>query len=154
MTGESPTEAPSYEVHCDCGAVALRLHGAPLVHAVCHCSDCRDLLNIPYNALAAWDGPDVQITRGASHLIEYAYPGKTMKRYVCDGCGATLFNTNAYGWGVVAQALLRKCHADRLPPELESDKHFFYAERIVDISDALPKFLRGVDGPLYEDAGT
>ena len=145
----SEPEEKQYHVHCDCGAVELTLRGAPIVHASCHCQDCRDLLNIPFNALDAWDGDVAEVTRGREHLIEYPYPGKAMKRYTCRECGATLCNTNAYDWAVVSQALIRKCNGDLLPGELASDKHFFYEERVVDIRDALPKYLKGVDGPLY-----
>ena len=33
----------------------------------------------------------------------------------------------------------------------KSDKHFFYEQRVVNVNDDLPKYLRGTDGPLYED---
>ena len=141
---------PTYQVHCDCGDVSLRLRGKPIVHAYCHCQDCRDLLNAPVNALAAWDNDTVQVINGNERLAEYRYPGKAMKRCFCRKCGATLFNTKAYDWVVVSQSLLRKCGADRLPPELEFDKHVFYQERVIAIDDTLAKYLKGVDGPLYE----
>jgi hypothetical protein len=62
-----------------------------------------------------------------------------------------LFNTNKYQWRLVSQTLIRKCNANVLPGELASDKHFYYLERVVDINDQLPKYLQGVDGPLYEE---
>ncbi len=142
----------AYKIHCDCGDVTLTLHRSPIVHAYCHCQDCRDLLSIPINALAAWDRNDVSITKGEDRFIEYKYPDKAMKRYVCQSCGATIFNTNAYDWVVVSQSLIRKCYGDQLPAELASDKHFFYEERVIDVRDSLPKFLKGVDGRLYEDS--
>ena len=91
------------------------------------------------------------ITRGEHSLLQYDYPGKTMSRYHCKHCGELMFNTNVYGWRLVSQALLRKCNNHQLPEALKPDKHFFYEERVVDIKDSLPKFLQGVDGPLYED---
>ena len=48
-------------------------------------------------------------------------------------------NSNAAGWRVVSQLLIRKNFDDRMPPELESKMHFFYDRRIVDIDDDLPK---------------
>ncbi len=139
-----------YRVVCDCGSVELQIKGEPVVHAYCHCQDCRDLLDVPFNALTAWNEDQVQVVKGEEALLEYKYPGKEMKRYSCKSCGALLFNTNVYGWRLVSQALVRKCHAGELPVGLESDKHFYYEERVVDITDPLPKYLQGVDGPLYE----
>lgn len=90
------------------------------------------------------------VTLGTENLLEYKYPGKAMRRYSCKSCGVTLFNTNAYDWIVVSQALIRKCYSNELPIDFSSDKHYFYEERVVDVSDSLPKFLKGGDGPLHE----
>ncbi len=141
----------SYKVHCDCGSVELTLLGSPVVQAVCHCEDCRELLDIPFNALTAWETDAAIISKGEHSLLRFDYPGKTMSRYHCKHCGEMMFNTNVYGWRLVSQALLRKCHDNQLPAALKPDKHFYYEERVVDIKDPLPKFLQGVDGPLYED---
>jgi hypothetical protein len=64
-----------YSVQCDCGAVELSINGEPIVHAYCHCQDCRDLLHVPFNALTAWDAKHVQVTKGKNSLLEYSYPG-------------------------------------------------------------------------------
>ena len=72
-------------------------------------------------------------------LSEYQHPQLDMKRMFCSGCGETLFNTNAMDWRVVSQLLIRKCNGDELPDELHSDSHFYYARRIVDVDDDLPK---------------
>jgi hypothetical protein len=71
------------------------------------------------------------------------------ERCFCAHCGEVLFNTNVAGWRVVSQLLIAKCNDDELPAELRSDKHFFYEQRIVDVDDDLPKYLRGTDGPVY-----
>jgi len=54
-------------------------------------------------------------------------------------------------WRVISQLLISKCNNNEIPEDLRSDKHFYYEQRVVDIQDELPKFLRGTDGPLYED---
>lgn len=76
-----------------------------------------------------------------------------MKRYFCSRCGEVLFNTNSMGWHVVSQLLLTKCNNDTLPEELGSNKHFFYEQRIVDVADGLPKYLRGSDGQTFPPGG-
>lgn len=129
----------SYEVSCDCGSVRLKLNGEPRVRGFCHCEDCRDLLKIPYHSVTAWEGDSCQVNAGEVSVAEYQHPTKRMKRYFCSNCGETLFNTNAMGWRVVSQLLIRKNHGGELPPGLVPTMHFFYDRRIVDIDDALPK---------------
>ena len=129
----------SYHVECDCGAVELALRGEPRVRGFCHCEDCRELLKIPYHSVTAWEKDQVTITAGADRLREFQHPAKRMKRFYCGVCGETLFNTNAADWRVVSQLLIRKCYGGELPEALHSRMHFFYARRIVDIEDSLPK---------------
>jgi hypothetical protein len=128
-----------YDIACDCGSVKLRLHGEPRVRGYCHCEDCRGLLKIPYHSVTAWEGDSCEIVEGAEFVAEFQHPNKRMKRFFCTRCGETLFNSNAAGWRVVSQLLIRKNFDDRMPPELESKMHFFYDRRIVDIDDDLPK---------------
>jgi hypothetical protein len=128
-----------YNVHCDCGAVELEMTGTPRVHASCHCEDCRALLDAPYHSIVAWDADKVRVTSGADNTIEYKYPTLEMTCVFCRHCGETLFNTNAMGWRLVSQLLIRKCNEDAVPPEFESNAHFSYDRRIFDVDDAIPK---------------
>lgn len=129
----------TYKVHCDCNAVELEMTGSPRVHAFCHCEDCRDLLDVPYHSVTAWNAEDVNITHGGEHAVEYKYPTLEMTRVFCKHCGEVVYNTNAMGWRLVSQVLIRKCNNDVLPSELASNAHFYYDRRIVDIDDNLPK---------------
>jgi hypothetical protein len=128
-----------YQVHCDCGAVELEMTGSPKVQAFCHCEDCRALLDVPFHSVTAWDAGDVRVVSGAEDLVEYKYPTLDMTRAFCKLCGETVYNTNAMGWRLVSQLLIRKCNDDLLPQELESEAHFFYDRRIIDVDDTLPK---------------
>ena len=129
----------TYAVECDCSSVKLRLHGEPRVRGYCHCEDCRGLLKIPYHSVTAWEGDSCEIVAGEEFVAEFQHPAKRMKRIFCSNCGETLFNTNAAGWRVVSQLLIRKNYGEELPAGLESRMHFFYDRRIVDIDDDLPK---------------
>jgi hypothetical protein len=71
--------------------------------------------------------------------VEYKYPTPEMDRVSRKHCGETLYNTNALGWRLVSQLLIRKCGDDHLPEEFLSTAHFYYDRRIVDIDDQLPK---------------
>ena len=128
-----------YKVHCDCGAVELEMIGTPIVHAYCHCEDCRDLLDVPYHSVTAWDSENINFISGAEHTIEYKHPTLEMTRVFCKRCGETVYNTNAMGWKLVSQLLIRKCNNGELPDELRSNAHFYYDRRIIDIDDHIPK---------------
>ena len=144
-------ESKEYQAHCQCGAIEVKLKNTPIVHATCHCKDCRDLLDIPFHAVTAWNKDDVLFVKGEKHLAIYKHPSLEMTRCFCKNCGETVFNTNVMDWRVVSQLLISKCNNNVIPEQLKSDKHFFYEQRVVNVKDDLPKFLRGTDGPLYED---
>jgi len=130
-----------YQVQCDCNAVELTMHGDPKVHAYCHCEDCRELLQVPFHSVLAWDPEQLNITRGDEMVIEFQHPRKKMKRIFCKQCGDILYNTNAMGWKLVSQLLFRKCYDDTLPDAFTSNAHFFYDRRIIDIDDTLPQTM-------------
>ena len=129
----------NYQVQCDCGSVELSMQGAPRVHAFCHCEDCRNLLDVPYHSVTAWEGPNLDIARGAEHTVEYRHPTLAMTRVFCKHCGETLYNTNAMGWKLVSQLLISKRNNGELPEAFRSNSHFFYDRRIIDIDDQIPK---------------
>lgn len=128
-----------YRVACDCGSVKVNMSGEPRVRGFCHCEDCRDLLKIPYHSVTAWNQEQVTVEEGGEFLVGFQHPTKRMKRYFCARCGETLFNSNAMDWRIVSQLLVRKCYGGELPESLQSTKHFFYGQRVVDIDDDLPK---------------
>ena len=127
------------KIHCDCNAVQVTMSGDPKVHAFCHCEDCRELLQVPYHSIIAWEPEKVEITQGQENVVEYQHPSKRMKRVFCERCGDVLYNTNAMGWKLVSQLLFRKCNPGELPAAFQSNAHFFYDRRIVEIDDELPK---------------
>ena len=118
----------THQVHCDCNAIKISMEGKPKVHAYCHCDDCRELLQVPYHSVLAWESDKVSLVKGSESLIEYQHPKKKMKRMFCKDCGEVIYNTNAMGWKLVSQLLFKKCHENALPDGYESNAHFFYKE--------------------------
>ena len=139
-----------HHVHCHCGGIEITLNNKPIVHAYCHCVDCRDLLGLPFHSVTAWKEENVSIDKGAGLISAFKHPTLNMEKHFCSICGDVLFNTNGMNWSVVSQLLIAQSNGGKLPDELASDKHFFYEQRVTTVEDSLPKFLRGTDGPLYE----
>ena len=88
--------------------------------------------------MTAWDPDQLEILQGADDLNMFQHPRLNMKRAYCNCCGETLYNTNSMNWRVISQYLIRKC-LGVLPAELQSQSHFFYKSRVIDIDDSLPK---------------
>ena len=132
-------ENKEYEIKCGCGAVTVRMYGKPKVHAHCHCEDCRDLLNIPYHSVVAWEADNLHISAGQENTSTFHHPTLKMTRVFCTHCGDTVYNTNALDWKITSQHLIRKNYDGELPEEFMPTAHFYYNERIIDIDDDLPK---------------
>lgn len=130
-----------YKVQCDCGEVQLYITGLPKAKAYCHCSDCRAISKEPVHGVVAWGGDDVEVVKGTKLLGEYKLPDREMVRYFCTQCGTTVFSTSIVKWRLVSHALLSQPHHGVLPSELMPEFHLFYAERVMDVKDALPKYL-------------
>ncbi|MEH6396203.1 GFA family protein [Pseudoalteromonas sp.] len=141
----------TYKIHCNCERVEISLSNKPIVHAFCHCEDCRELLDIPFHSVTAWKEEEVSINKGLDTITVFQHPTLNMQKHFCKHCGEVLFNTNGMNWCVVSQLLISKCNGNELPQELISNRHFFYEQRVTDIQDDLPKYLRGTDGLLYQE---
>ena len=135
----------------DCGNIELNVSGKPMARGICHCLSCQALYNAAFHAGAVWPASGLAITHGQAAIKEYKLPDKELRRYWCGKCGAIVFNKNRFGHVVIPQARLRKANGGILSPEFTPQVHLFYASRIVNVDDDLPKFLAGIDGPLFED---
>jgi hypothetical protein len=113
----------------------VQLRNSPIDHAFCHCSDCRDLLDIPFYAVTAWKNEDAVIVKGEKDLSVYKLASLEMTRCFCRHCGEAVFNTNVMGWRAISQLLISKCYNNEIPEKLRSDKHFLLEQRVVDIQD-------------------
>ena len=82
----------------------------------------------------------------------FPHPAKSMSRTYCASCGEIVCGTNRFGMRVVSNSLAARAHGGQLPGDLQPTMHLFYRHRVIDVVDALPKFLDGWDGPTLDDA--
>lgn len=143
----------AFDIQCTCGTVTIRLNGAPAARAYCHCRACQDFYGLPVLAANAWPRDALLVTRGQEHLLDYPHPRLRMQRHYCGNCGETLFGGNRLGMAVVRTNLIARAFNGELPPAHAPAFHLFYAYRTLDVDDALPKYLEGWDGPLYQPTG-
>jgi len=123
---------------CHCGAIAYALAGAPVVHALCHCGDCRRHAGAPMVGWAMYPAEALTVTQGEPKLYRSSEHGR---RQFCAACGTGLFYTNdAVLPGLVDVQSATLDDPDAVPAQI----HVQTAERIAWMKDAhaLPAFER------------
>jgi len=117
---------------CFCGAIELRVDGAPEAMGYCHCTSCRTWSASPVNAFTLWKPAAVTITRGADRLGSYAKTKASLRKW-CTHCGGHVL-TEHPGFGLVDvyAAVLKDF-------EFKPMLHVNYAETVLPMKDGLPK---------------
>lgn len=136
-------------IRCSCGDVEVLVEGQPVARAYCHCSSCRALYELPVLSATAWNKEALRVVAGQHLLGEYRPPGKQMARHFCRNCGTTVFGSNRLDLRVIRTSLLARSFPGGLPQALSPAFHLFYDDREISISDDLPKYRQGWDGPLH-----
>lgn len=138
-------------ITCLCGANTMELHGTPAAQANCHCTTCRDFYGVAMLSATAWAAESVTVS-GAENA-RFQHPAKQLCKTFCLNCGEVLFGTNRLGMRVVPNALVARAAEGVLGAAFAPTMHLFYRERVIDVADALPKYLDGWDGPLHVSPG-
>ena len=77
---------------CHCGAIRYQVEGEPIVHALCHCTDCRRHAGAPMVGWSMYAEDALKVTKGTPKLYKSSEHGR---RQFCADCGTGLFYTNA-----------------------------------------------------------
>lgn len=76
---------------CHCGAIRYQTEGDVLVHALCHCEDCRRHSGAPMVGWTMYPEAAVKVTKGRPKVYVSSQHGR---RHFCPDCGTGLFYTN------------------------------------------------------------
>ena len=123
---------------CHCGAIRYEIEGNPIVHALCHCSDCRRSSGAPMVGWAMHPAATVKVTKGAPTIRHSSAHGR---RHFCAQCGTGLFYTNEQMLpGIIDVQSATYDNPDAIPAQA----HIQIAERIGWMAKAheLPTFER------------
>ena len=121
-----------YSGKCFCGAVELRVTGAPAGMGYCHCSSCREWSAGPVNAFSLWPQGSLEIVKGAGNIGTYNKTENSARKW-CTKCGGHLF-TDHPGWKLV------DVYAATIPTlPFKPGVHVHYQETVLRIKDGLPK---------------
>ncbi|MCK1310358.1 hypothetical protein ABIB75_004301 [Bradyrhizobium sp. GM2.2] len=76
---------------CHCGAIRYEVNGDMMVHALCHCADCRRHSGAPMVGWAMYSLKAVKVVRGQPKIYQSSEHGR---RHFCADCGTGLFYIN------------------------------------------------------------
>jgi hypothetical protein len=76
---------------CHCGAIRYEVTGELIVHALCHCSDCRRHAGAPMVGWTMYTQEAVKLTKGQPKVYQSSEHGR---RHFCANCGTGLFYIN------------------------------------------------------------
>jgi hypothetical protein len=77
---------------CHCGAIRYQVEGEAIVHALCHCGDCRRHSGAPMVGWAMYPEAALKVTKGTPKVYASSQHGR---RQFCPDCGTGLFYVNA-----------------------------------------------------------
>jgi hypothetical protein len=76
---------------CHCGAIRYQVDGELIVHALCHCIDCRRHAGAPVVGWTMYKADAVKVTKGQPKVYRSS---EHARRHFCDNCGTGLFYIN------------------------------------------------------------
>lgn len=141
---DDPDFAARHSAHCHCGAVRYEVSGEPLDAKYCHCAMCRRLHGAPMQWAAIFRKGDVRIVAGAQHLRFFNGALNRPERILpckvsCALCGTPIADEGRRMW-LAFPPLFDFGASPAVPHSFRPTCHIFYAARVMDIDDGLPKW--------------
>jgi hypothetical protein len=133
-----------YRVRCHCHAVQYEVRADPVDAKICHCRDCQILHGAPMQWAAIFHKRDVRFTAGVRHLRFYNSALDRHERILpckvsCALCDTPIADEGRKMW-LAFPALFDFGVPPRVPDAFRPSCHIFYAMRVMDIADELPKW--------------
>lgn len=139
----------NYSGQCDCGAIKFYCDGEPFFTQYCHCNKCREIASQShreedkkgYAWTAGYLTSCLHITTGIDNLDEIVR--NNAKLLLCNTChsliyGISLDPSKQAGIGINANNFQ---FGGTIPVSFEPVRHIWYVDRVVSISDNLPKYI-------------
>jgi hypothetical protein len=118
------------DAQCRCGAIGLKISGAPAVQLYCHCDDCQAAHGAAYVSAAIFPASAVEIARGKPKVMVV----KATERMRCEDCGAYLFSE-------IASVGMRSVNAQLLPKgAFDPQFHVQCQHAVLPVVDDLPHY--------------
>lgn len=150
-------DPPRLSGRCACGKVGYDAVGPPASNFITHSSAPRAASGEPY--LIASGFKSNQIVWSGEGLVdstkrpEYMPPNSSNPHYFCPCDKKQYLGVDASRWlGVVAVNLKNAVgYPDNVPTIYRPNHHVFYADRVVDVEDGLPKWKTVLEGEMMQE---
>ena len=132
-----------YRARCHCEAVRYEVRADPVDAKICHCRVCQVLHGAPMQWAAIFHKRDVRLASGVEHLSFYnstlGRPERVLPCKVsCVLCGTPIADEGRNMW--LAFPTLFDFGPPRVPEAFQPSCHIFYAMRVMNVDDGLPKW--------------
>ncbi len=135
---------PKYRAACFCGKVRYEVSAEPVDAKICHCRTCQTLHGAPMQWAAIFHKHHVRFTAGLDQLRFFNSELGINKHILpckvsCNQCGTPIADEGRRMW--LAFPTLFDFGPDTgIPDSFKPTCHLFYGQRVIDISDNLPKW--------------
>jgi hypothetical protein len=129
---------------CACGSVKFTIQPPYNWVGYCHCKSCRISHSAPMVLNIGLDSTSVSLTAGEEKLVTGKSSLGALDRMNCADCGTLIYNfMPEIGYIGAPLACLESVQQNNpeIPEDIKPMSHIFYAERICDMADGLPKYL-------------
>ncbi|PLX99460.1 MAG: hypothetical protein C0622_10430 [Desulfuromonas sp.] len=133
-----------YRAACFCGAVRYEVCADPVDAKYCHCKTCQTLHGAPLQWAAIFHKQHVMFTAGLDQLRYYNSEQNLNERVLpckvsCKQCGTPIADEGRRMW-LAFPTLFDFGPGNAIPAAFQPTCHIFYAQRVRDIEDDLPKW--------------
>ena len=133
-----------YRASCHCGAVRYEVCADPVDAKFCHCTVCQKLHGAPMQWAAIFEKHQVRFSQGMEHLQFYSSEHGRHERILpckvsCAQCGTPIADEGRNMW-LAFPPLFDFGTPPKVPDTFKPTCHIFYAMRVVEMNDDLPKW--------------
>ena len=133
-----------YAAGCHCGTVRYHVSSDPVDAKICHCTMCQKLHGAPMQWAAIFHKHHVRFVAGLDRLRFFNGRLNTADRILpckvsCGLCGALIADEGRNMW-LAFPSLFDFGMPAEIPEAFRPTCHIFYAARVLDMDDGLPKW--------------
>lgn len=133
-----------YEASCHCGTVRYQVSSDPVDSKICHCTMCQKLHGAPMQWATIFHKHHVRFRAGLDHLRFFNGGLNRAERILpckvsCSLCGTLVADEGRNMW-LGFPPLFDFGVPPRVPETFKPTCHIFYAARVLDMNDGLPKW--------------
>ena len=136
---------PRYEARCFCGAVVYEVGAEPVDAKICHCRNCQVLHGAPMQWAVIFRKRDVRFVSGTEQLRFFHVPSARHTRELpckvsCSVCDTLIADEGRRMW-LAFPTLFDFGTPAQVPDSFRPTCHIFYASRVLEIDDGLPRWF-------------